>query len=166
MATHQAGAGDRARPDTGTWVATGIVGGIVAGVVMAMVAMVWMALVGEGFWKPLSVIASIFMGKSAISGSFELIPDLVGMMLHLGLSAIFGLAFAFFVRNIPWPSVAVIGVAIAYGLLLWIVNVRIIDANLIPAGLSLAPTPLLVVVHLVYGLVLGLIVVPKLSSSR
>ena len=105
------------------------------------------------------------MGKSAISGSFELIPDLVGMMLHLGLSALFGLAFAFVVRNIPWPGAAVVGVAIAYGLLLWIVNVRIIDANLIPAGLSLAPTPLLVVVHLVYGLVLGLIVVPKLSSS-
>lgn len=139
--------------------ATGIVGGIVAGVVMAMVALVWMALVGEGFWKPLSVIASIFMGKSAISGSFELI-------LHLGLSAIFGLAFAFFVRNIQWPGVAVIGVAIAYGLLLWIVNVRIIDTTLIPAGLSLAPTPLVVVVHLVYGLVLGLIVVPKLSGSR
>ncbi len=47
MATHQAGAGDRARPGTGTWVATGIVGGIVAGIVMVMVAMVWMALVGE-----------------------------------------------------------------------------------------------------------------------
>ena len=128
-------------------------------------AMVW-ALAAEGFWKPLSVIASILMGKSAISASFGLIPDLVGMMLHLGLSALFGLAFAFAVRNILRPGVAVIGVASAYGLLLWIVNVRIIDANLIPASLSLAPTPLLVVVHLVYGLVLGLVVVPKLSGSR
>ena len=164
MATERAST--RAHADAGTWVATGILGGIVAGIAMAMVAMVWMALAGEGFWKPLSVIASILMGKGVISGSFELIPDLVGMMVHLLLSAVFGLAFTFVVRNIPWPSVGVIGAAIAYALLLWIVNVRVIDANLIPAGLSLAPTPLVIVVHLVYGVVLGLIVVPKLSNDR
>ncbi len=133
---------------------------------MAMVAMVWMALAGEGFFKPLSVIASILMGKSAISGSFALVPDLVGAMIHMVLSAVFGLVFAFVVARGYWRSGVIVGLAVAFGLLLWVVNVRIIDTYFIPAGLSLAPTPLMVVVHLVYGVVLGLILAPKLSSSR
>ncbi len=41
------------RDDAGTWIGTGIVGGIIAGVAMAMVAMVWMMLAGAGFWKPI-----------------------------------------------------------------------------------------------------------------
>ncbi len=156
----------RAHAEPRTWIGTGIAGGIIAGIVMAMVAMVWMALAGEGFFKPLSVIASILMGKSAISGSFALVPDLLGAVIHMVLSAVFGLVFAFVAAHAPWSSEQIIGTATVYGLVLWIVNVVIIDANFIPAGLSLAPTPLLIVVHLVYGIVLGLILTPKLSSSR
>ncbi len=155
-----------ARVDTGTWAGTGIIGGIVAGIAMAMVAMVWMALAGQGFWKPMDVIASILLGKSAIQAGFQVVPELLGMMIHLVLSAAFGLVFAFVVARTSWSSGAIVGAALAYGLLLWIVNVVIIDTLFIPAGLSLAPTPLMVVVHLVYGLVLGLIAAPKLSKGR
>ncbi len=150
----------------GTWAGTGIIGGIIAGVAMAMVAMVWMMLAGAGFWKPMDLIASILLGKSAISAGFQMVPELVGMMIHLMLSAAFGLVFAFFVSRTSWSSGAITAAALAYGLLLWIVNVVIIDTLFIPAGLSLAPTPLMVAVHLVYGLVLGLVVEPKLSSNR
>ncbi len=85
-------------------------------------------------------------------------------MIHMVLSAVFGLVFAFVMTRPLWPSGAIVGAGLVYGLVLWVVNVLVIDANFIPAGLSLAP--LMVVVHLVYGVVLGLIVAPKLSSSR
>lgn len=152
--------------DAGTWAGTGIIGGVIAGVAMVTAAMVWMALVGQGFFKPLDVIASILMGKAAINPGFQVVPELVGIMIHLALSALFGLFFAFAVSRASWPSGAIIGAALAYGLLLWIVNVVIIDANFIPAGLSLAPTPLMIVVHLVFGLVLGLVTAPKLSRDH
>jgi hypothetical protein len=154
------------RSDAGTWAGTGIVGGIIAGIAMAMVAMVWMALAGQGFWKPMDLIASILLGKGAINPGFQVVPELLGMMIHLALSALFGLVFAFVVAHTSWSSGAIIGAALAYGLLLWIVNVVIIDTLFIPAGLSLAPTIVLVVVHLVYGLVLGLVAAPKLSKDR
>ncbi len=151
--------------DARTWVGAGIIGGIIAGIAMAMVAMVWMALAGQGFFKPMDLIASILLGKGAIQLGFQIVPEIVGMAIHMMLSAAFGFVFAFAVSRGSWPSGAIIGAALAYGLLLWIVNVVIIDANLIPAGLSLAPTPLVVVVHLVFGLVLGLIAAPKLSKK-
>ncbi len=149
----------------GTWAATGIVGGVVAGIAMAMVAMVWMMLAGAGFWKPMDLIASILLDKSAITGGFQVVPELLGMMIHLMLSAVFGLIFAAVAAQTSWSSGAIIAAALAYGLLLWIVNVVIIDTLFIPAGLSLAPTLLIVVVHLVYGLVLGLVTAPKLAKS-
>ncbi len=152
--------------DAGTWAGTGIIGGVLAGVAMVTAAMVWMALVGQGFFKPLDVIASILMGKAAINPGFQVVPELVGIMIHLALSTLFGFFFAFAVSRASWPSGAIIGAALAYGLLLWIVNVVIIDANFVPAGLSLAPTPLMIVVHLVFGLVLGLVAAPKLSRDH
>ncbi len=161
MKTRPAGSRERA----GAWAATGIVGGVVAGIAMAMVAMIWTMLAGAGFWRPMDLIASILLGKSAITGGFQLIPEFLGMVIHLMLSAVFGLIFAAVAARTSWSSGAIIGAGLAYGLLLWIVNVVIIDTLFIPAGLSLAPTLLMVVVHLVYGLVLGLIAAPKLSSG-
>ncbi len=163
MATERSTAG--AHVDAGTWAASGIIGGIIAGVAMAMVAMVWMALAGQGFFKPMDLIASILLGKSAIQPGFQIIPEVVGMAVHVMLSAAFGFVFAFAVSRASWSRGAIIGVALAYGLLLWIVNVVIIDANFIPAGLSLAPSRLVVIVHLVYGLVLGIVAAPKLSRK-
>jgi tetrahydromethanopterin S-methyltransferase subunit G len=157
---------NRERVSTGTWLGTGIIGGIVAGIAMAMVAMVWMLLAGQGFWRPMDVIASILLGEDTINPGFQMVPELVGMAIHMMLSAVFGLVFAFVVAHTSWSSGAIVGAATAYGLLLWIVNVVIIDANFIPAGLSLAPTPLMIVVHLVYGLVLGLVLAPELSGGR
>jgi hypothetical protein len=153
------------RADTGRWAGMGIIGGVIAGIAMAMVAMVWTLLAGQGFWRPMDMIASILLGREAISGGFQMFPELVGMAIHMVLSAIFGLVFAAVVANTSWSSGVVVGVGLAYGLLLWIVNVLIIDAALIPAGLSLAPAPLMIVVHLVYGLVLGLVAAPKLSHT-
>ncbi len=157
---------DRGRIDTGTWAGTGIVAGIVAGIVMAMTAMVWMALAGQGFFRPLDAIASILLGRGAITPGFQMLPELVGMAIHLVLSAVFGLVFAFLAARTSLSKGAIIGAAVAYGLLLWVVNVVVIDTLFVPAGLSLAPTPLMIVVHVVYGLVLGLIAAPKLSSKH
>lgn len=147
------------------WIGTGILGGTVAGIAMTLVAMAWMALAGQGFWKPLDVIASALLGKSAINPGLQMVPELVGMTTRLALSALFGLVFSFFVSRTPLRAGGIIRAGIIYGLWLWIVDM-FVDTLLIPAGMSLAPAPLIVVVHLVYGLVLGLVAAPRPKTGK
>lgn len=162
---HNRWAHKRIRDGTGAWIGRGILGGTVAGIAMALVAMMWMGLTGEGFWKPLDMIASILLGKDTINPGFQAVPELVGATIHLVLSAFFGLVFAFFASRTPLPRGRIIRWAIVYGLWLWIVNL-FVGTLLIPAGLSLAPAPLIVVVHLVYGLVLGLVAVTRPKTGE
>ncbi len=148
------------------WLAHGAIGGVVAGIFMAMTSMVWMWASQEGFFKPLNLIASIVMGEDAIAPGFQMTEAIVGMMLHLIMSTVFGVIFAWIIANTAWSSSTIVAIGIAYGLLLWIVNVVIINALFIPGGLSEAPVMLNIIVHTVYGLALGVSLAPRLTHVR
>ncbi len=133
---------------------------------MAMIAMFWTLVTGDGVFRPLNLIADAVLGDETISGGFQMDAALAGMMIHLAMSALFGLVFAGIVANTGWDSNVILVAGIAYGLLLWLVNVVLIDENLVPNGLSEASTPLVIVTHAVYGMVVGLVVAARFSDIR
>lgn len=138
------------------WLA-GIVAGVIAGVAMAAVAMMLMPLVGRAFLTPVKLMAGTFQGEAAVGGGAGTV--LLGAMIHMVMSALFGLIFALIVHALGWGSVGALIVAgIVWAVLLFLVNqyvtLRIVDkvmAERMPPLAFLAS-------HVVYGVVLGWLV--------
>ncbi len=151
---------------TGNWAAVvrwGLLAGLIGGIGMAMLMMIVTALAGMGFLVPLYAIAATFNRSWAMTHGFNGGPLLVGLMLHMVNSAIFGLIFTLllrwvFPRALALPLAAVAGMV--WGLILLFVNQLIVlpiaDPPMVTATSGIFGWWL--VAHLMYGVVLGAIV--------
>lgn len=160
--------------ETGWWIKQGIVGGIVAAIGMMMAEMIIAAAMGMDAFMPPRMIAGIALGKSAMEPSTPLMTAaLTGMALHMLLSIVYGLIFAWLVASIRalQSTAAVIAAGAVYGLLLWLVNFYVIAP---PAGWVWFPTmanPVQQIIsHVVgFGVVLGVyfdrLVVNRIESA-
>lgn len=152
------------QPRIDAWVKHGLVGGVVAGIVFAMFEMVMAAILnGTGaFFTPLRMIAGIVLGQQALQPGYSLATViLAGLILHMMLSAAFGLVFAGVLRSVPVltasPATVLLATTVA-GIGLWLVNFYVIASI---AGWAWFPTRANPVVQLFahtlfFGAVLGL----------
>lgn len=129
---------------------------------MAMFMMIVTALTGMGFLAPLYAIAATFNPSWAMMKGFDLGPILVGLMLHMVNSAVFGLIFALLVcwiypRTLALPVAAIAGMV--WGLILLVVNqyivLPLVDASMVTATRGIFGWWL--IGHLMFGIVLGVI---------
>lgn len=127
----------------------GALAGLIGGIAMAMVGMIASLAMGAGLWAMPSMIAGIVLGpQAAMAGGAGVV--LIGFMLHMMLSVIYGLIYAAVVNGLThefWAT-GFIG-----GLLLWLVNFYVIGLVL-PGAQAMAhqePAWLAVVTHLVFG---------------
>lgn len=110
----------------------GVLGGIIAGLVFAAFEMLASAmLMGLGaFFMPLRMIAAIVMGEGVLDPTTSLMgPLVVGVLVHLALSAAFGVALAYLAPTVVRSgngAAALVIAASVFGFLLWIVNFYII----------------------------------------
>ena len=132
-------------------VVRGVVGGVVSGVVFIVATMWYSASTGGPAVMPLRMISTIVLGDAAM-GKGTTSPAL-GVVVHLVLSAAFGVAFGLVV---PWlrtnGTVALAGVV--YGLVLYLVNFQVL-ARLFFTTFKMANQPFEVVVHVVFGILLA-----------
>lgn|SRR5487761_2008091 len=154
-----------ANETTGNWwnvIRWGMIAGLVAGMVMAMFMMIVSALTGMRFLAPLYAIAATFNTSWAMSKGFVLTPILVGLMLHMVNSALFGMIFTLLARlaiprTLALPGGAMVGML--WGIVLLVINQYLVlplfDAPMATATSSIFPW--WVVGHLMYGVVLGVI---------
>ena len=138
----------------------GIIGSIVAGMVMAMVAMAYTLVTQGDLLAPVKQMAAIFFG----SADGSLLAIVVGLMLHMMASVIFGIAFVLvgrvLVGGADWPLSeaglwpVAIG-AMAFILVEWVIAAFVvlpaIDRPLLPTFASIGG----LVAHAMYGLVLA-----------
>jgi uncharacterized membrane protein YagU involved in acid resistance len=112
----------------------------------------YVASTGGPAVMPLRMISTVVLGDAAM-GKGTTSPAL-GAIVHIVLSAAFGVAFALLV---PWlrtnGTVALVGTA--YGLLLYLVNFQVL-ARLLFTTFKMANQPFEVVVHVVFGTLLSL----------
>jgi hypothetical protein len=148
---------------TGRWIAQGVIGGLIAGIVLAIFEMVIAALLmgTSAFFLPLRMAATIVLGQSALDPAYPLVSAaLVGVVVHLVLSIIFGTIFGEIVTAVPAlhrPGMTLLVAASIFGLALWLVNFYVLAPIF---GWNWFPTQAEPVVQFVahtffYGTVLG-----------
>ena len=161
---------------THTWgdlVRWGVIAGLIGGIAMAMIMMIVTAVLGMGFLAPLYLIAATFHPAWAMAQGLQIAPLLVGLMVHMVNSAVFGVIFAIVLRSIFRRAVGVVAAAVAgmaWGILIFLVMtygvLRLLDSAMAHAittnGALLAWW---IASHLMYGVVLGAIVGATVGSA-
>jgi hypothetical protein len=132
--------------------ARGAAAGIGAGIVFVAITMWFADSMGDPPRMPLHMIATVVQGDDAMANGDT--NATTGAFVHLGISAGYGLAFAFV---LPWLRTnAIIAVAsTVYGVALYIVNFEILAPWLFTT-LDMANKPFELAVHIVFGSLLGL----------
>jgi hypothetical protein len=137
-------------------VAAGAVAGLAAGAAMWLVAM-FAARLDMGFLFPLRLVAASFLGESALDTGQTVAPLLLGTLLVAMTSVLFGLVYTSILpEGMDVFAAMLVGVvyAAALWLVTWFVLARVLDPILYAAGRPLH----MLVLHLFYGAVLGLLV--------
>ena len=101
--------------------AAGAVAGVVAGLVFAALSMIYTAVVGPGVWAPTRMIATILGFEMA--PVFAAVPVVVGLVLHMMLSAVYGAVFAVVMASAGRALILAAG--IAFGLALYVLNFHV-----------------------------------------
>ncbi len=122
----------QSQPRIEGWVRHGIIGGIGAGIVFAMFEMIMAAILNgaDAFFTPLRMIAGIALGQQALQPSYSLLTVIiVGLAIHMMMSAIFGFVFAGILRYVPsltGSSTTVLVSTSILGIGLWLANFYVI----------------------------------------
>jgi hypothetical protein len=131
----------------------GVVGGLIGGVLMGMTSMVLFWLRDLGFWYPLRLIASLVRWPDAAAErGFEMGPVLVGMMIHMALSMMFGVAMVWLGRRLPGQVVVR---AVVLSLVLWAATNFLVLPIIDQTFYDRFPAWIFAIGHLMYGLGLG-----------
>lgn len=129
----------------------GLLAGVIAGLAMAITLLVASLVYGR----------SLMEAQSLISVGVTAEPTL-GLLSHLAVSGVYGIVFGLmdylilgkWLKQVSLGSSALLG--LIYGVILWFIAVFFLLPGSISPMQSL-PMSLLLIAHLVYGLVLGLL---------
>lgn len=135
--------------DAGLLARRGAVGGLLGGLAMLLAAIVISGLAGRGLLTPLRLVAAMVYG-AALGG---IAPVLVGLALHLGVTALFGVVLAFLVGGSNPGNLVVWG--IAYSVSLWVFAQFLIIPRLNPIMAAGCQPFFTLICHVIYGAVLG-----------
>jgi hypothetical protein len=129
-----------------------LLAGLIAGVVdLALLAGI---ALGEGnAWVNMRMTAAILMGRGVLPppATFDPLIFVVSSIVHFGLSAIYGVIVAWFVRNSDWRLALMIGVAVGFGI--YVVNYYIFAPLLFPWMSAPRSGMVSTLVHPVFGVV-------------
>lgn len=134
--------------------------GIVAGVIFALAEIFATAIMGDPALMPLQLFASIVMGQEAFAATAGGGVLFIGVIVHLVLSASFGLIYGVInaqfnaTTQTNWGRQVWLG--LAFGVGLWLVNFQIIARILYPWFLGTSQFAQVVLHALFFGLPLSL----------
>ncbi len=131
----------------------GVMGGLIGGILMGMASMLIFWLRDLGFWYPLRLIATLVRWPDAAAErGFELGPVLVGIIIHMALSMMFGVALTWIGRRLPWQAVLR---AVVLSLVLWVITNFIVLPLVDQTFYDQSPAWIFAIGHVMYGLGLG-----------
>jgi glucose/arabinose dehydrogenase len=135
----------------------GIIMGIIAGLVMCVVAMIISAVILRLPWyAPPRVFATMVMGRDAVANilEFEPLSFLIGLLILIVLTALFGIVFALLLFT--WEPGRVIVAGLFFGLTTWALLQYVVLPLLFPLVAEKGFPPIwYAVTFAAYGLVLG-----------
>jgi uncharacterized membrane protein YagU involved in acid resistance len=110
----------------GVWPA--VVSGVIAGLVFALFEMTVAAMMMglQAIFMPLRMIGAMVLGAEALDPGYSLVTAATaGVVVHMVLSVVFALMFAFIAPSSASTTVLIVS-GIAFGLGLWLVNFYLI----------------------------------------
>ena len=153
-----------ARSGVRWWDRQGLRGGVLGGIGFAVVELVMLDLQGGHLVvaRFLRRIAAMWIGPQALAPDFPFTTvAVVGLLIHFGLSALFGLIFTWLtesrVHELTRSRAKLVFAATGYGLLLWPINLYLIAPFVGWEWFAQETEPVVqAAAHLCYGLLLGL----------
>lgn len=137
-----------------TWWGAAAWAGIIAGIVFAILEMFLMwAVMGASFWAPLQMIAAMAMGTEVLPSRapITLAIGMVGMLVHLALSVVYGLIIGWLVHRMDMGTALLVGAL--FGLVaIYLVNFYLIAPAVFPWFVQ-ARNWISLVAHIIFGLV-------------
>lgn len=134
--------------------------GLIAGIIFGIMEVIGAAVMGDPALMPIRMFASVVLGQAALETVAAGTVLIVGIIVHLALSAGFGLVYGLVNSRLSietqtnWARQA--GIGLLFGAALWLVNFQIISRVLYPWFL-MAPQFLQMMMHAIFfGLPLGL----------
>jgi len=133
----------------------GALAGLGGGSAMALIGALLTHALDQDRWLQLKVIAGLVLGPAvATQSGFVAGPIVLGALIHLAVAALLGALFEVGMRRIAHGIPEVAG--LAYGLLIWLAAFFVVIPIVSPLLLQIY-APALLIQHLVYGAVTGLL---------
>jgi hypothetical protein len=133
--------------------------GLAGGIAMTLSAALLAGVKGYDIWFQLKSIASLVLGPAAIAqAGFVAGPVLIGLAIHLAISALLGAIFGIGMRQVlrlPSDFGVPVVAGLVFGLLLWLAAFLALPA-LLPQLIAVY-APAFIIQHIVYGTVTGLV---------
>lgn len=151
------------KPQTGLGrtILIGLISGVVAGIVFVVFEMIVAAIMGNGLFAPLRMIGAIALGQSVLMASSPLlVPVIVGAVVHMMLSAIYGMVFAaaaHYITMLRRNTASLLTATTVFGLALWVVNFHVFSPLLFPWFGASPPTVGVIAHTFSYGTMLGVL---------
>lgn len=150
-------------PPPFTWrdLVAGAMAGIGGGLAMGLLAMV-VAFFTPGsdrsIWVPLNQVASTVLGAGVMDASFNLGTAVVGLLIHLTISAVLGVLFALIYHKLlrlPRQFGIPVLVGAVFGLGVWVLASLLLP--LVAPAMAFAARPGFIAGQLVFGITTGII---------
>ena len=124
--------------------------GIIAGVVDRVLLVSILLIQGFGVWSASRLTGAIVLGTDALEPreTFDLTILVVSLLLHFGLSIIYGLMIAALIHRFDWMRGLMIGAAV--GLAIYLLNYYVIAPMAFPWIVELRG-PVETLIHPVFG---------------
>ena len=104
---------------------SGALAGLVGGVMMAIVGAILALAIGDDLWKAPKLIATFVVSPDSVAApGFLAGPVIIGSMIHLALSVLFGVGFGILTTRIwkmPLAYGAPMVFGFVYGLAIWLI---------------------------------------------
>ena len=137
----------------GVDVKAAVLAGLLAGVVdlALLAASAWTQ--GQNVWVNMRHTAAILMGTGVLPppATFDLLLFIVSTIVHFGLSMIYGVIVALFVRKANWTIGLMIGVAVGFGI--YLVNYYLFAPLLFPWLIESRSGMVPTLIHPVFGMI-------------
>lgn len=136
----------------------GAIGGVIGGLAIAALGMAYGAASGRGLWTLPNSIGGIILGPRREDARSFGVATLVGVALHIFLSAVFGVVIVLLAQDFTHAYIAT---GLVVGVALWLINYVGIGA-IHPASREVAklnPVPIALGLHVLFGLITSVVAV-------
>ncbi|HEX5542977.1 MAG TPA: hypothetical protein VFX60_15680 [Micromonospora sp.] len=133
--------------------------GLVGGLAFALFSMIWFGFGGDGFWRPLNLVAHTFWRGAPTSGAFHLGAAVLGLVVLAVVGVLVLAPFAVLAIGAGMSApIAIVGASI-YANVVWVIGHYLVWGKLDPVAAAEFSPGVAWIAHFVAGLVGGIALV-------